>query len=258
MLGAAIGDIAGSRFEHAPCKSTRFTFFTAESGFTDDTVCTAAVADWVLGGCRTNLATVMQAWCRRYPEPRGAYGASFQRWIMQPDPQPYRSWGNGSAMRVSAAGWAFGTLAETLACARASAAITHNHPEGIKGAEAVAAAIYWARTGRSKAFIKRQTEKMFGYDLGKSCDEIRPHYTFDASCAGSVPQALTAFLESSSFEHAVRLAVSLGGDSDTLAAIAGSIAEAFYRDIPDEIVKQALAILPDDISSVLLAVSANR
>lgn len=177
---------------------------------------------------------------------------------MQPEPRPYQSWGNGSAMRVSAAGWAFGTLAETLACARSSAAITHNHPEGIKGAEAVAAAVYWARTGHSKTFIKQQTEKMFGYDLGKSCDEIRPHYTFDASCAGSVPQALTAFLESSSFEHAVRLAVSLGGDSDTLAAIAGSIAEAFYREIPDEIVKQTLAILPDDISSVLLAVSANR
>lgn len=254
MLGAATGDIVGSRFEFDNHKHTDFELFTPDCGFTDDTVCTAAVADWVLGGCCADLAALMQQWCRRYPTPRGAYGTSFQRWIHQNPPEPYGSWGNGSAMRVSAVGWAFDTLEETLAHARASAAITHNHPEGIKGAEAVAAAIFWSRNGYDKAFIKQNISRMFGYSLNLNCDDIRPNYTFDSSCAGSVPQALTAFFDSSSFEQAVRLAVSLGGDSDTLAAIAGSIAEAYYRAIPPFIHEQALSRLPPDIAEVLLSV----
>lgn len=254
MLGAAIGDIIGSRFEFANHKHTEFPLFSPECGFTDDTVCTAAVAEWVQAGCHEDLTAVMRAWCRRYPNPRGSYGASFKKWIAQENPRPYGSWGNGSAMRVSAVGWSFDTLDETLQYARISAEISHNHPEGIKGAQAVAAAIFWARTGKNKVFIRQTVADRFDYDLTRSCDEIRPVYTFDSSCAGSVPQAITAFLESSSFEHAVRLAVSLGGDSDTLAAIAGSIAEAYYRHIPEAIKRQALAILPNDIAEVLLRI----
>ncbi|KPN74341.1 ADP-ribosylglycohydrolase family protein [Neisseria sp. 74A18] len=254
MLGAATGDIIGSRFEFDNHKSTDFELFTDDCGFTDDTVCTAAVADWVAGGCRNDLALLMQQWCRRYPAPRGAYGASFQRWIHQHPPQPYGSWGNGSAMRASAVGWAFDTLDETLAYAEASAAITHNHPEGIKGAQAVAATIFWSRHGCDKAFIRNNITNMFGYRLNRSCRDIRPDYTFDASCAGSVPQAFAAFFDSNHFEHAVRLAVSLGGDSDTLAAITGSIAEAYYGGVPSLIREQTLKRLPPDITRALLSV----
>lgn len=254
MLGAAIGDIVGSRFETANHKSTDFTLFTPECNFTDDTVCTVAVAEWVLSGCKANLAEIMQKWCRRYPNPAGKYGEAFNRWIWQDHPQPYNSWGNGSAMRVSAVGWMFDTLEATLAYARASAEITHNHPEGIKGAQAIAAAIFWARSGYDKECIRKKVICSFGYALNFTCDEIRPSYTFHSSNAESVPQALTAFLESDGFEHAIRLAISLGGDSDTLAAIAGSIAEAFYYPIPKPIRQQALAILPTDMADILCSV----
>ncbi|MGF6148824.1 ADP-ribosyl-[dinitrogen reductase] hydrolase [Kingella potus] len=254
MLGAAIGDIAGSRFEFDNCRRTDFEFFHPDCGFTDDTVCTAAVADWVARGCGGGLAAILQDWCSRYPHPKGSYGGMFGRWIHTPDPQPYNSWGNGSAMRVSAVGWAFGSLDEVLHYAAESAAVTHSHPEGIKGAQAVAAAVFWARTGKSKDFIRDAIRCRFAYPLHEGCDAIRAANTFDESCMKTVPDALAAFFESENFEHAVRLAVSLGGDSDTIAAIAGSIAEACYRDIPEDIVRQTLAILPGDIARTLLAV----
>ena len=225
MLGAVIGDIAGSRFEFDNYRHTDFDIFSPDSDFTDDTICTVAIADWVLQGCNDNLASILQGWCRADPCPKGAYGGRFSQWIEWKDPEPYNSWGNGSAMRVSAVGWAFATLEETLHFAEQSAIVTHNHLEGIKGAQAVAAAIFWARTGMGKAQIKENITRQFGYNLSQSCDQIRPHYHFNESCQETVPQAVTAFLKSDDFEHAIRLAVSLGGDSDTLAAITGSIAE---------------------------------
>lgn len=249
MLGAVIGDMVGSRFERAPHKSIDFALFTDESRFTDDTVCTVAVADWLMHGRQENLSDVMQRWCQAYPD--AGYGGMFQQWIMQEKPQPYYSWGNGSAMRVSAVGWLYNDLTEALSLAEESAAITHNHPEGIKGAQAIAAAIFWARKGEDKAFICRELTQYFGYDLSRSCEQIRPDYAFDSSCQGSVPQAMTAFLDSHDFEHAVRLAVSLGGDSDTLAAMAGSIAEAYYRVIPEAIVNEALQRLPEEMRAIL-------
>ena len=252
MLGAAIGDIAGSRFEFDNHRDTDFELFHSDSDFTDDTVCTTAVADWVLQGCGKDLASTLRDWYAAYPSPKGAYGSRFLQWLQSGDPQPYNSWGNGSAMRVSAVGWAFGTLEETLYFAEQSAAVTHNHPEGIKGAQAVAAAIFWARNGISKAQIQENITRQFGYRLNQSCDQIRRHYRFDESCQETVPQAITAFLESSGFEHAVRLAVSLGGDSDTLAAITGSIAEACYG-IPAAMRERVLAILPRRIAETLLA-----
>ena len=251
MLGAVIGDIAGSRFEFDNYRHTDFDIFSPDSDFTDDTICTVAIADWVLQGCNDNLASILQGWCRAYPCPKGAYGGRFSQWIEWKDPEPYNSWGNGSAMRVSAVGWAFATLEETLHFAEQSAAVTHNHPEGIKGAQAVAAAIFWARTGMGKAQIKENITRQFGYNLSQSCDQIRPHYHFNESCQETVPQAVTAFLESDDFEHAIRLAVSLGGDSDTLAAITGSIAEAYYG-IPASMREHALAILPRRIAETLL------
>ncbi|HHX2522492.1 TPA: ADP-ribosylglycohydrolase family protein [Neisseria subflava] len=251
MLGAVIGDIAGSRFEFDNYRHTDFDIFSPNSDFTDDTICTVAIADWVLQGCNDNLASILQGWCRTYPYPKGAYGGRFSQWIEWKDPEPYNSWGNGSAMRVSAVGWAFATLEETLHFAEQSATVTHNHPEGIKGAQAVAAAIFWARTGMGKAQIKENITRQFGYDLSQSCDQIRPHYHFNESCQETVPQAITAFLESDDFEHAIRLAVSLGGDSDTLAAITGSIAEACYG-IPTSMREHALAILPRRIAETLL------
>lgn len=251
MLGAVIGDIAGSRFEFDNYRHTDFDIFSPDSNFTDDTICTVAIADWVLQGCNDNLASILQGWCRTYSCPKGAYGGRFSQWIEWKDPEPYNSWGNGSAMRVSAVGWAFATLEETLHFAEQSAIVTHNHPEGIKGAQAVAAAIFWVRTGMEKTQIKENITRQFGYDLSQSCDQIRPHYHFNESCQETVPQAMTAFLESDDFEHAIRLAVSLGGDSDTLAAITGSISEACYG-IPTSMREHALAILPRRIAETLL------
>lgn len=254
MLGAVIGDIVGSRFEFHNYKSTNFELFTEQSHFTDDTICTVAVAEWVIGGCRYDLNTILQKWCRRYPNPMGAYGARFGEWIWSSNPQPYDSFGNGSAMRVSAIAWVYDKLTDVLNLAHDSAAITHNHPEGIKGAQATAAAIFWSRTGESKQFIRDNIQDYFGYDLHQTCDEIRPDYTFDESCQGTVPQAITAFLESDGFENAIRLAVSLGGDSDTLAAITGSIAEAYYRGIPNRILMPTLQILPEEMAEMLFKI----
>lgn len=247
LLGAAAGDIIGSFYEWNPNKNTDFPIFYAMSRFTDDTVMTVAVANWLLTG--EDLILSMQHYGRRYPN--AGYGRNFHRWIQSSNPQPYNSFGNGSAMRVSPVGWAFDTLEETLRKAEESAVVSHNHPEGIKGAQAVAACIFLARHGKSKAKIKDYVVQTFGYDLNRTCDEIRPGYQFDVSCQGSVPESIIAFLESTDFESAVRLAISLGGDADTMGAISGSIAEAYYGKIPEPIHKMCIKRLPNDLLAVL-------
>lgn len=248
MIGAIAGDIIGSVYEFDNIKTTDFPLFTNESDYTDDTIMTVAVADWLLNG--GDLAKVMQRYGREYPYPTGGYGGRFSGWLREKDPQPYNSWGNGSAMRVSAVGWMFESLEKTLEVAKETAAVTHNHPEGIKGAQATAAAIYLARTGKNKQDIKQYIETTFSYDLSHSCDEIRPCYRFNESCQGTVPEAIIAFLDSFDFENAIRLAVSLGGDSDTLACITGGIAEAFYG-MPQDIEKQVFNKLPGTFLKVI-------
>lgn len=248
MTGAIAGDIIGSVYEFDNIKTTDFPLFTNESDYTDDTIMTVAVADWLLNG--GDLAKVMQRYGREYPYPTGGYGGRFSGWLREKDPLPYNSWGNGSAMRVSAVGWMFDSLEKTLEVAKETAVVTHNHPEGIKGAQATAAAIYLARTGKSKQDIKQYIETTFSYDLGRTCDEIRPFYRFNESCQGTVPEAIIAFLDSSDFENAIRLAVSLGGDSDTLACITGGIAEAFYG-IPEDIERQVYDKLPGTFQKVI-------
>lgn len=255
LLGAAIGDIAGSRFELNNYRRTDFDFITADCGFTDDTVCTVAVAEWALTNFTADLVPIMKKWCNKYPN--AGYGGTFYHWIkFNADPKPYNSWCNGSAMRVSPVGWLCNDIESVLEYAKKSAEITHNHPEGIKGAQATAAAIYFARIGKTKSFIKDFIEQNFHYNLNQTCDEIRPTYRFDVSCQGTVPQAIVAFLESNDFEHAIRLAISLGGDSDTLAAITGSIAEAFYKEIPEAIQSKAIQLLPKEFIDILSRVKS--
>jgi ADP-ribosylglycohydrolase len=229
MLGAIAGDIIGSRFERNPVKTTDFELFHSDCRFTDDSVLTLAVADHIFLG--SDLIDTLKEYFNQYPN--AGYGERFILWASSPSREPYNSFGNGSAMRVSPVGFAFDSLDTVLEKARATAEVTHDHPEGIKGAQATATAIFLARTGNSKKEIKRFIETQFQYDLNQSIDAIRPQYTFDVTCQGSVPQAITAFLESESFEDAVRKAVSLGGDSDTQACIAGGIAHAFYGKLPD-------------------------
>lgn len=249
MIGAIAGDIIGSVYEFDNIKTTDFPLFTSESDYTDDTIMTVAVADWLLNG--GDLTRVMQEYGRKYPCPMGGYGGRFSGWLREKDPQPYNSWGNGSAMRVSAVGWKFDSLEETLDVARETALVSHNHPEGIKGAQATAAAIYLARTGKNKQEIKQYIETTFFYDLNRTCDEIRPTYHFNESCQGTVPEAIIAFLDSTDFENAIRLAVSLGGDSDTLACITGGIAEAFYG-VPDTIREEVVKRLPKEFNRLLM------
>ena len=253
MLGAVIGDIAGSRFEWNNTKSKDFELFTPECSYTDDSVMTLAVAKAVLNSrgrpeeLGKEAVRTMQAFGRRWA--RGCYGGSFSRWLMSDQPRPYGSWGNGSAMRVSACAWAADSLEEALDMAKRVTEVTHDHPEGIRGAQAVTAAIWLARNGAGKAEIRQHIEARF-YRLDFTLDAIRPAYHFDVSCQGSVPQAIEAFLEAESFEDAVRNAVSLGGDSDTIGAIAGSIAEAFYG-IPQALRERALAYLDHELQDVV-------
>lgn len=252
MLGAILGDIVGSPFEfdHNNYKHKDFPLLIEKSHFTDDTVMTVAVARGLIAGqgdAQKTFAEVQHEMRRLgnvYPD--AGYGGMFGRWLRAEHPQPYGSFGNGSAMRVSAAGWLFDTLDKTLEMAKVTAEVTHNHPEGIKGAQATAAAIFLARTGHSKPEIKRYVEQTFGYDLNRTCDEIRPTYHHVETCQQTVPEAIIAFLESVSFEDALRNAVSLGGDSDTLACITGGIAEAFYG-MPQELRDETLKRLPEDI-----------
>ena len=247
LCGAIAGDIIGSFYERNATKKTDFYLFTPFSKFTDDTVMTVANADWLITD--DNLWVIMHDYGNRYPH--AGYGGMFRNWLREDEPKPYNSFGNGSAMRVSPVGWAFDTLEETLEAAKQSAEITHNHPEGIKGAQATAACVFLARTGKSKERIKEYIEKTFGYNLSRTCDEIRPTYKFDGSCQGSVPESIVAFLESTDFESAVRLAVSLGGDADTMGAITGGIAEAYYGGVPEHIRKEVLKRLPLKIIRVM-------
>ena len=230
MLGAILGDIVGSIYEFNNIKTTHFELLNKRSTFTDDSILTIAVADWLLEGALSKelLIFTIKRYVQKYPNPMGGYGSRFQQWAFSDKNEPYNSWGNGSAMRVAAVGWAFDSLEETENIARLTAEITHNHPEGIKGALATAAAIYMARTLSTKVEIKDYIESKYGYNLSRTCDEIRPTYRFNESCTGTVPEAIIAFLDSSDFESAIRLAVSLGGDTDTLTCITGGIAEAFY------------------------------
>ena len=239
MLGAIAGDIIGSRFERSPVKTTDFDLFHPDCRFTDDSVLTLAVADHILFG--SDLSNTLKEYFHQYPD--AGYGAGFMQWARSPSREPYNSFGNGSAMRVSPVGFTFDSLEAVLEKARAAAEVTHNHPEGIKGAQVTAAAIFLARTGNSKKEIKSFIETQFQYNLSEPLDAIRPQYTFDATCQGSVPQAIAAFLESESFEDAVRKAVSLGGDSDTQACITGGIAHAFYGKLPDIIAGEVFSRL---------------
>lgn len=257
MYGAILGDIIGSPYEFDQgYKMKDFPLFSRNSEFTDDSVMTLAVADAFLSlppeasevEIRRFLVRSMQTYGRKYPY--AGYGGMFHRWLRDTNPQPYGSYGNGSAMRVSSVGWLFDDLQTVRHMARLSAEVTHNHPEGIKDAEATASAIYLARTGSTKAEIKAYIEANFHYDLSRTCDEIRPTYRHVESCQETVPESITAFLEGESFEDVIRTAVSLGGDCDTLTCIAGSIAEGFYG-VPEELKQQCRERLPEDLRKVL-------
>ena len=256
MIGAILGDMIGAPYEFDRGGKTKdFPLFSKYSKFTDDTVMTIAVADALMntiGGedaeIKAALVRSMQEWGKRYPD--AGYGCMFLNWLFKENPQPYNSFGNGSAMRVSSAGWLYDTLEQTRHVARLTAIVTHNHPEGIKGAEATASAIFLARTGSSKEEIKSYIVKEFGYDLSRTCDEIRPDYHHVETCQQTVPEAITAFMEGNDFEDVIRTAVSLGGDCDTLTCIAGSIAEAYYG-IPEDLVMQCTSRLPSDMRDVL-------
>jgi ADP-ribosylglycohydrolase len=246
MLGALAGDIIGSRFEWHNIKTKEFHLFTEDSRFTDDSVLTVAQADSLLSG--EPFVQKLKEYFRLYPD--AGYGGYFYQWAGSSCVEPYDSFGNGSAMRVSPVGWYFNDLSTVLNEARHSAAVTHSHPEGIKGAQAVAAAIFMARNGESKDDIRKFIEMRFAYDFAWSLDDIRPDYEFDVTCQGSVPQALQAFFESDGFEDAIRNAVSIGGDSDTIACITGGVAEAFYGTVPDAIAREVFARLDENLTSV--------
>ncbi|MBM4325725.1 MAG: ADP-ribosylglycohydrolase family protein [Deltaproteobacteria bacterium] len=247
MLGAIAGDIIGSVYESAPIKHTDFPLFRKDCFFTDDTALTVAVADCLLS--RANYADKFKEYLRLYPFT--GYGSAFYTWASSASCEPYGSWGNGSAMRVSPIGMAMDSLDEALEEARRSAVVTHNHPEGIKGAQATAAAVFLARSGATKEDIRRFVATKFGYDLSEPLDSIRPHYGFDVSCRGTVPPAIRAFLESEDYEDAIRKAISLGGDSDTLACITGGIAEAFYGGVPQRIAARVREILDDRLNAMV-------
>lgn len=246
MIGSIAGDIIGSVYEHSQIKTKDFPLFHPRCVFTDDTVLTVAVADAILTGCPYQLS--VREIGRRYPG--AGYGGSFIDWLHSDHPQPYNSWGNGSAMRVSPVGFAFDTKNEVLKEARKTAEISHNHPEGIKGAQATALSVFLARTGREKEEIRMEISQRFGYNLKRTVDDIRPTYSFDISCQGTVPEAIIAFLDSISYEDAVRNAISLGGDSDTLACITGGIAEAFYGDVPTTIRAKVHECLTPDLREI--------
>ena len=273
MLGAIIGDTVGSVYEFNNIKTTHFPLFDPQCDYTDDSIMTMAVADWLLTDPQhgmDTLETIFLDFAKKYPCPMGGYGGGFSRWLFHPEElsdygsrdfkpgtrHPYNSFGNGAAMRCSANGWMFDTLEETERVAGLSAAITHSHPEGIKGAQSTAAAIFMARNGKSKEEIRDYISKKYGYDLNRTCDEIRPVYDWDSSCQGTVPEAMVAFFDSTDFESAIRLAVSLGGDSDTLACITGGIAEAYYKKIPNGMALKIWGLIPDDFKDILRKMEA--
>jgi len=243
MIGALAGDIIGSVYEHSPVKTKSFPLFHSQSKFTDDTVLTVAVAHALLS--ERNYRESVWEWGRRYPN--AGYGASFVQWLRSTSPLPYNSWGNGAAMRVSPIGYAYDSVEKVLEEAAQSAAISHDHPHGVQSAQAVALSVYLARTTKDKEYIRDEISRRFNYKLDRTFDEIRPDYTFDVSARGSVPEAIVAFLQSSSYEDAVRGAISLGGDSDTQACIAGGIAEAFYGPVSESVFDMVEAILPEEL-----------
>lgn len=247
MKGAIIGDIVGSRLERSGPKTTDFDLFTTECHYTDDTVLTVAVADAILN--KKDYGEAIKAYALAYPE--AGYGGTFRKWMRDELEEEYSSWGNGSAMRVSPVAWLFNDMESVLREAKASAVPTHGHPEGVKGAQAIAAAIFLARRGGGKEDIRQYITENFRYDLRRTVEDIRPDYVFDVSCAGSVPEAIIAFLDSSNLVDAIRLAVSLGGDTDTQAAMAGSIAEAFYGGVDPALEDVMNAFLPNEFVDVI-------
>lgn len=249
MLGAIAGDIIGSVYEWNNIKTKEFPLISPDCFFTDDSVLTIALAEAILTG--EPYDRKLRQYYHAYPD-RG-YGGSFKQWAETPEAEPYNSWGNGAAMRISPAGFIATNIHEVFRLAEQYTAVTHNHPEGIKGAQATAAAIYLARTGRSKAEIAAYVRTTFSYDLSRHVDEIRPDYTFDVSCQGTVPQAIRAFLDSTDYEDAIRTAISLGGDSDTLACITGGIAQAFYGEIPSAVEELVYAVLDEPLAQVVRA-----
>ncbi len=251
MIGAIIGDIVGSRFEFAKQTDNKFTLFTSDCGYTDDTICTIAIADAIMS--HRPYKETLHEWCRRYPDPMGGYGERFLRWVESDDPQPTNSCGNGSAMRVSPVGWLFDDYHEVMEEARLSAIVSHNHPEGIKGAQCVATLIYWLRTCRiTKEEIPGALRRNFHYTIPSLRDiyKIGSEEHFDGTCQETVPYAISCFMESQNFEDAIRIAVAAGGDTDTKAAICGSIAEAYYE-IPEQLITRAFEYLPSDMLDVV-------
>jgi len=248
MLGAIAGDIIGSRFEVIPTKSSDFDLFTELNRFTDDTVLTIAVADAIL--YNKSYEENLKYYGRRYPD--AGYGGNFIRWLSGAIEGPYYSFGNGSAMRVSPVGFAYETVERVLHEAERTAEVSHNHPEGIKGAQAVALSVYMAKHGYNKDQIGREIEKRFEYDLNRSLNTIRPDYSFEVSCQKSVPESIIAFMESDDCESAIRNAISLGGDSDTMACIAGAIAQAYYKDIPRYIAENVYSLIPEEFQQTLV------
>ncbi len=251
MIGAIIGDIVGSRFESGAAPQEGFELFTPDCSYTDDTICTIAIADAVLND--RDYKESLLDWCHRYPDPMGSYGSRFHKWINAEDPQPTDSCGNGSAMRVSPIGWLFDEWEEVIEEARKSAVVSHNHPEGVKGAQCIAEAICWLRLMRfSKTDLERKVKKFFGYELPPMQDirRIGSLGHFDGTCQETVPMALRCFIDASSFEETIRLAVLCDGDTDTKACIAGSVAEAYYQ-VPEWMIEKAVSYLPDDMLNIL-------
>lgn len=253
MLGSIIGDIVGSRFEFRNCRSKDFEFFDDRCIFTDDTVCTVATMQWLIEcrneGRQTDYASILQHWCRRYDEAERSYGRNFLHWIE--NPKPYGSYGNGAGMRVAAVGMAFADEQQVLDYAKVTAEVSHNHREGIKGAQAIALAVYMAKKKCSQTEIVREIANRFGYDMNDTCDGMRETNGFDETCQITVPQAIICFAESHDYEDAIRNAISIGGDSDTIAAMTGGIAEAFYGGIPEKIAKNVRMFLPNDMLQVI-------
>ena len=254
MIGSIIGDIVGSVYEFTPnnIKTKQFEFFNPNGSYTDDSILTFATADWLLHG--GEVAHYYSKYGEKYPWPMGGYGGGFKLWLVRSirhqDYRPYNSCGNGSAMRVGPVGWAFDTIEEILAKAKESAECTHNHPEGIKGAQATALAIMMARHGCDKNEIRSEIEKRFEYDLQFTCEQIRPSYTWGGTCQDSVPQAIVAFLDGEDYEDSIRNAISIGGDSDTIGCITGSIAEAYFG-VPADLRNSAMNYLPEEFQSII-------
>jgi ADP-ribosylglycohydrolase len=247
MFGAIAGDVIGSLFEGSGLKTKEFRLLSPKNFYTDDTVLTVAVAAAILD--QGDYADFLRKFGRRHPG-RG-YGGYFHQWLSDEALGPYNSWGNGSAMRVSPVGWAFDSVEKVLVEAKRSADVTHNHPEGVRGAQAVALSVYLARCGAEKIDIRQEITARFGYDLTRTADDVRSIYSFDVSCQGSVPESIICFLDSDSFESSVRLAISLGGDADTMACIAGGISEAYYGDVPESVELSVRKLLTSDLLEVL-------